>query len=163
MELMPGGELFDLIVERGVMNTTEVCLRVSYLCSCLGFWYHSTNYLSSELYASNWYRTSRFVWPCHLYSLLTARKPENLLVDQSGTIVKVTDFGASKNFNEDALTTKIGTPNYLAPEIYLGMHFICIIPFFLQFSFWPTVWISCRYLESWSHQYGFSNEQWIVD
>jgi serine/threonine protein kinase len=45
-------------------------------------------------------------------------------VDQTGTIVKVTDFGASKNFNEDALTTKIGTPNYLAPEIYLGMNLL---------------------------------------
>jgi len=45
-------------------------------------------------------------------------KPENLLVDLSGTVVKVTDFGASKSFEGSAMTTKIGTPNYLAPEIY---------------------------------------------
>jgi serine/threonine protein kinase len=35
-------------------------------------------------------------------------------------IVKITDFGSSKNFESNKLSTFVGTPDYLAPEVVVG-------------------------------------------
>ena len=46
-------------------------------------------------------------------------KPENILLksDESNeTLVKISDFGLSKFF-ENSMQTMCGTPNYLAPEV----------------------------------------------
>ena len=46
-------------------------------------------------------------------------KPENLLINGDGYL-KLTDFGFSK-FTKDIKThSRIGTPNYIAPEILLN-------------------------------------------
>ncbi len=49
-------------------------------------------------------------------------KPENILLnssDKQETLIKITDFGLSKFFdNVTMMKTYCGTPNYLAPEVY---------------------------------------------
>jgi len=46
-------------------------------------------------------------------------KPENLLLDSEHNI-KISDFGLSKDFSSEAMTTSCGTPTYVAPEVLLG-------------------------------------------
>jgi calcium/calmodulin-dependent protein kinase I len=49
-------------------------------------------------------------------------KPENLLYSSggSGGIIKVTDFGFARFYEDDLMTTACGTPGYVAPEILKG-------------------------------------------
>jgi calcium-dependent protein kinase len=52
-------------------------------------------------------------------------KPENILyeTEREDSIVKVIDFGLSKNFFEEVtMTSKIGTPYYMAPEVISGSY-----------------------------------------
>ena len=46
-------------------------------------------------------------------------KPENLLIELDGYL-KLCDFGFSKIFNSGKTQTRLGTPNYIAPEILLN-------------------------------------------
>jgi len=46
-------------------------------------------------------------------------KPENILLDQDHNI-KISDFGLSKDFSSEAMSTSCGTPTYVAPEVLLG-------------------------------------------
>jgi serine/threonine protein kinase len=46
-------------------------------------------------------------------------KPENILLSMAGHI-QLTDFGLSKEINEDGTSTFCGTPEYLAPEVLKG-------------------------------------------
>ncbi len=98
MELVQGGELFELINERGELEPKL-----------------ARNYFQ-QLVEGVDYCHRRGVYHRDL-------KPENLLVDENGTI-KITDFGVSsmkggKNGN-DLLYTACGTPYYAAPEIING-------------------------------------------
>ena len=48
-------------------------------------------------------------------------KLENLLlVDQDGDLVKVTDFGLSKDTSDSIAKTRVGTISYMAPEVTLA-------------------------------------------
>jgi len=48
-------------------------------------------------------------------------KPENLLCGGSaGGVIKVTDFGLSKDFGRASMKTSCGTPDYVAPEVLKG-------------------------------------------
>jgi len=58
----------------------------------------------------------------HLHSLgIVYRdlKPENILLNMAGHI-QITDFGLSKEIDQDGTTTFCGTPEYLAPEVLKG-------------------------------------------
>ena len=48
-------------------------------------------------------------------------KPENILVDKNTNMLKVIDFGLSKNdsYDDDVKRILVGTPHYMAPEIFL--------------------------------------------
>ena len=48
-------------------------------------------------------------------------KPQNILikyVSQNNFIIKIADFGLSREFNNNSFSTQIGTQIYMAPEIY---------------------------------------------
>lgn len=98
-EYMSGGEMFYHLhkeecftEERTKMYICELILGLSYL--------HKNNIIYRDL------------------------KPENILLDEEGHL-KITDFGLSKildeNENSNGKTfTLCGTPEYLAPEVFLG-------------------------------------------
>jgi len=55
-------------------------------------------------------------------------KPENLLVTgSSNDIIKISDFGLSKDFGQDNLKTSCGTPDYVAPEVLKGKPYDCSV------------------------------------
>lgn len=98
LEYVEGGELFDLLVERGPLQEVEavkyfrqIILGTAY-CHALGI--------------------------CH-----RDLKPENLLLD-SGFNVKLADFGmAALESNGKLLETSCGSPHYAAPEIVSGLKY----------------------------------------
>jgi len=47
-------------------------------------------------------------------------KPENLLLSYDKKTLKITDFGLSKDFTEEKLTTSCGTAIYVAPEVLMA-------------------------------------------
>jgi len=52
-------------------------------------------------------------------------KPENFLFlsKHEDSPIKVIDFGLSKNFDDgEVMTTKAGTPYYIAPEVLKGKY-----------------------------------------
>jgi len=56
---------------------------------------------------------------CYMNSVGIAHrdlKPENLLLDQDHNI-KISDFGLSKDFSAEEMTTSCGTATYVAPEV----------------------------------------------
>lgn len=96
LELVEGGELFDKVVSLGKYDEStakflfyQMVLAIKYL--------HDEGITHRDL------------------------KPENILLSSSEdkeTLVKITDFGLSKFFDETTLMkTFCGTPNYLAPEV----------------------------------------------
>ncbi|WEJ94911.1 serine/threonine-protein kinase gin4 [Yamadazyma tenuis] len=98
LEYVEGGELFDLLVERGPLPESEavkyfrqIVLGTAY-CHALGI--------------------------CH-----RDLKPENLLLD-SNLNVKLADFGmAALESNGKLLETSCGSPHYAAPEIVSGLKY----------------------------------------
>ncbi|CAM9019149.1 unnamed protein product [Wickerhamomyces anomalus] len=98
LEYVEGGELFDLLVEKGpllekeaIRYFTQIILGASY-CHALGI--------------------------CH-----RDLKPENLLLDHDLNI-KIADFGmAALENNDRLLETSCGSPHYAAPEIVSGKHY----------------------------------------
>mmetsp|Transcript_91163 Transcript_91163/g.190644 ORF Transcript_91163/g.190644 Transcript_91163/m.190644 type:complete len:723 (-) Transcript_91163:196-2364(-) len=100
MELVPGGDLFDKIVEKGALRE-QPAARYVFIQIAEGLQYiHSKDIVYRDL------------------------KPENILVDQQKSRndfieIKLTDFGHSKLVNDGYSTalTKVGTPQYWAPEV----------------------------------------------
>ncbi|CUM68376.1 uncharacterized protein PRCAT00006099001 [Priceomyces carsonii] len=98
LEYVEGGELFDLLVERGPLQEVEaikyfrqIILGTAY-CHALGI--------------------------CH-----RDLKPENLLLDASLN-VKLADFGmAALESHGKLLETSCGSPHYAAPEIVSGLRY----------------------------------------
>lgn len=98
LEYVEGGELFDLLVERGPLQEQEaikyfrqIILGTAY-CHALGI--------------------------CH-----RDLKPENLLLD-ANLNVKLADFGmAALESNDKLLETSCGSPHYAAPEIVSGLKY----------------------------------------
>jgi calcium/calmodulin-dependent protein kinase I len=92
-ELLEGGELFDMIVERGHFSEAEASRLIAKVVDAIAY-LHSKNIVHRDL------------------------KPENLLFWSSDDLdsIRVTDFGLSKIANKK-LKTACGTPGYVAPEI----------------------------------------------
>ena len=49
-------------------------------------------------------------------------KPDNIMVDAEGALVKVVDFGIARSLQTNAsrFTQGLGTPSYMAPELFMG-------------------------------------------
>jgi len=94
MELVEGKELFDKIVERGQYSEKDTAHIVRQIVSAVAY-LHANGIAHRDL------------------------KPENLLSAGSdeNEIIKIADFGFSKNFGEEKLMTSCGSPGYVAPEV----------------------------------------------
>jgi len=94
MELVQGKELFDKIVERGQYSEKDA------------------SHISRQFVAAIEYLHSKGIAHRDL-------KPENLLSIGSGEkeVLKVADFGLSKNFGDEKMMTSCGSPGYVAPEV----------------------------------------------
>eukprot|EP01130_Rhizamoeba_saxonica_P000001 TRINITY_DN0_c0_g1_i1.p1 TRINITY_DN0_c0_g1~~TRINITY_DN0_c0_g1_i1.p1 ORF type:complete len:296 (-),score=71.16 TRINITY_DN0_c0_g1_i1:44-931(-) len=98
MELIEGCELFDRIVEKGFYTERDAITIVKQLIEAIEY-LHARGIAHRDL------------------------KPENLLCEGTGDgeIVKICDFGLSKivQNEEEFLSTSVGTPGYVAPEVLL--------------------------------------------
>jgi len=96
-ELCPGGELFDMITEKGCFSEQEACPIMKQLMSAITYC-HQNHIVHRDL------------------------KPENILLeDHKGTneiTIKLIDWGGARYFSKNKKMTKInGTPYYIAPEV----------------------------------------------
>jgi calcium/calmodulin-dependent protein kinase I len=94
MELVSGKELFDKIVEKGQYSEAGASNIVRQIVSAVDY-LHQNGIAHRDL------------------------KPENLLSAEvdGHEIIKIADFGFSKNFGEEKLMTSCGSPGYVAPEV----------------------------------------------
>jgi len=98
LEFAEGGELFDSIVNKGQYTEPEAINIVKQILEAVQY-IHTMGIAHRDL------------------------KPENLLLAASKEgkeVIKIADFGLSKDFGEEALQTSCGTPDYVAPEVLLG-------------------------------------------
>jgi len=99
MEYVPGGELFDLIANKGKMTEPDARSYFQQLVSCLEYC-HNRRIAHRDL------------------------KPENILLDETKKFVKIADFGLSNRMRDGRfLLTSCGSPNYAAPEVVSGRYF----------------------------------------
>ncbi|XP_054847779.1 serine/threonine-protein kinase DCLK3 [Eublepharis macularius] len=94
MEYIPGGDLFDAIIESVKFTERDAALMMTDLCEALVY-IHGKNIVHRDL------------------------KPENLLVQRNPdktTTLKLADFGLAKQVTKPIFTV-CGTPTYVAPEI----------------------------------------------
>ena len=98
LELVGGGELFDLVVLGGRLEEKYARHYFKQLLDGLNY-LHSSGYAHRDL------------------------KPENLMLD-TGFNLKIADFGfaapAQGRDGSGMLETQLGTASYMAPEIHLG-------------------------------------------
>mmetsp|Transcript_66756 Transcript_66756/g.148234 ORF Transcript_66756/g.148234 Transcript_66756/m.148234 type:complete len:527 (+) Transcript_66756:50-1630(+) len=102
MELCSGGELFDRIIEAGHFRESDGAIVVSHILHAI-FYMHKNEVCHRDL------------------------KPENFLfltkdpIDQN--ILKLIDFGLSSVVSDGkAMSTKAGTPYYVAPQVLQGKY-----------------------------------------
>jgi len=94
LELVSGGELFDQIVERGSYSESDAANLIRQVLEGIAYM-HRHGVVHRDL------------------------KPENLLC-ASANVIKIADFGLSKDVESGNLQTSCGTPSYVAPEVLLG-------------------------------------------
>jgi calcium/calmodulin-dependent protein kinase I len=96
-ELMTGGELFERIVEKEHYSEKEAADTIRPIIDAIRYC-HSMGIAHRDL------------------------KPENLLyaTKDPSSIIKISDFGLARGFENDLMTTQCGTPTYIAPEIIQG-------------------------------------------
>jgi len=94
MELVPGKELFERIIDRGQYSEKHASNIIRQIVSAVEY-LHSNGIAHRDL------------------------KPENLLSsgDDDNEVIKIIDFGLSKKFGDEQLVTSVGSPGYVAPEV----------------------------------------------
>lgn len=100
MELCTGGDLFDKLIDMGTLNESEVAALMKKLLLAVNH-IHGLSIVHRDL------------------------KPENFLFAsrEPGAEIKIIDFGMSiKHQATNDLTTLVGTPYYLAPEVLRGRY-----------------------------------------
>ena len=100
MEYCPGGELFDIIADKGekegVFNESEAAQIMKKLFQAINHC-HANNISHRDI------------------------KPENIMIGEDGE-VKLIDFGLSKKSKKSSMDTVVGTPYYVAPEVLSGTY-----------------------------------------
>jgi len=96
LEYVGGGELFEHIIGRGNYSENDAAFAVRQIIEAVAY-LHSKGIAHRDL------------------------KPENLLcTGPNNEIIKVADFGLSKEYSNQSLETIVGTPDYVAPEVLRG-------------------------------------------
>jgi len=99
LEFIPGGELFDQIVERGSYSEHDAAALIRQILEGIDYM-HKHGVVHRDL------------------------KPENLLCSNTSSTqssnIKIADFGLSKDVETGNLQTSCGTPSYVAPEVLMG-------------------------------------------
>jgi len=91
-----GGELFDQIIAKGSYSEKDAANIIRQILKAISYM-HSNGIAHRDL------------------------KPENLLVTGTNNdVIKISDFGLSKDFGQENLKTSCGTPDYVAPEVLRG-------------------------------------------
>jgi len=99
LELATGGELFDQIISKGTYSERDAASIIRQILEAVAYM-HSNGIAHRDL------------------------KPENLLVTgENQDVIKISDFGLSKDFGNDNLKTSCGTPDYVAPEVLRGTNY----------------------------------------
>ena len=98
MEHVPGGELFDYIVQHGKLSEEKARRFFQQIISGIHY--------------------------CHRHKIVHRDlKPENLLLDANEN-VRIADFGLSNMIKDgEFLNTSCGSPNYAAPEVISGKQY----------------------------------------
>jgi len=96
VELVSGGELFDEIIHRTEPYYEEDAKSMVRQLMLAAEYMHSMGIAHRDL------------------------KPENLLLSTDKKTLKITDFGLSKDFTTEKLTTSCGTAIYVAPEVLMA-------------------------------------------
>ncbi|KAG5274591.1 hypothetical protein AALO_G00137980 [Alosa alosa] len=94
MELVSGGELFDRIIDRGMYTEKDASHVIRQVLEAVSY-LHKNSIVHRDL------------------------KPENLLYhnpDEDAKIM-ISDFGLSKMSDHGVMSTRCGTPGYVAPEV----------------------------------------------
>jgi len=102
LELCNGGELFDKIIECGHFTETQAAILMQQIIRAI-YYMHENHVCHRDL------------------------KPENFLFMTKEAIeknlLKIIDFGLSCKFEaQQVLTTKAGTPYYVAPQVLVGKY-----------------------------------------
>merc|ERR1719454_648604 len=102
MELMMGGELFDRIIDAGHFTEVQAAILMQHIIRAI-YYMHENHVCHRDL------------------------KPENFIFMTKDPIekslLKIIDFGLSCSFQADqVLTTKAGTPYYVAPQVLAGKY-----------------------------------------
>lgn len=96
LELVSGGELFDEIIHRTEPYFEEDAKQMVRQLMLAAEYMHSMGIAHRDL------------------------KPENLLFSADKKSLKITDFGLSKDFTSEKLSTSCGTAIYVAPEVLMA-------------------------------------------
>jgi len=94
LELVYGGELLDQILERGSYSESDAANLIRQVLEGIAYM-HRHGVVHRDL------------------------KPENLLC-ASANVIKIADFGLSKDVESGNLQNSCGTPSYVDPEVLLG-------------------------------------------
>ncbi|EER08814.1 Calcium-dependent protein kinase, putative, partial [Perkinsus marinus ATCC 50983] len=102
MELCTGGELFDRIIEVGHFTEVQAAIVMQQILRAI-YYMHENHIMHRDL------------------------KPENFLFSTKEPLekscLKLIDFGLSTKFGkDDTMTTKAGTPYYVAPQVLGGKY-----------------------------------------
>lgn len=96
MELCEGGDLFKKIQRQQTFPESKVADIMKQILSGVVY-LHSMNIVHRDL------------------------KPENMLYDNEGKMIKLTDFGTAVEMsNKRKLSSFVGSPYYIAPEVIRG-------------------------------------------
>jgi len=102
MELCEGGELFDSIIESGHFKEAQAAGLMQQIVRAI-FYMHENHICHRDLKPENF--------------LFSAKQP------LEKTLLKIIDFGLSCKFEiGDVLSTKAGTPYYVAPQVLSGKY-----------------------------------------
>jgi calcium-dependent protein kinase len=102
MELCLGGELFDRIIDAGHFTEVQAAILMQQIIRAI-YYMHENNVCHRDLKPENF--------------IFSTKEP----IEKS--ILKIIDFGLSCSFKPDqVLTTKAGTPYYVAPQVLAGKY-----------------------------------------